>query len=92
MRSKFSCVRSAHDLCARAYVHSLEGTFTIMYFSPGELRFLKERVIVSLGEGFLKERVDYQIFFTWGRFLLKKGCQIFSLSKLSGIFHLGKVY
>ena len=26
MRSNFSCVRSSHDLCARAHAHSLEGT------------------------------------------------------------------
>jgi len=26
VRSKFSCVRSSHHLCARALVHSLEGT------------------------------------------------------------------
>jgi len=26
MRSKFSYVRSSHDMCARAHVHSLEGT------------------------------------------------------------------
>ena len=26
VRSKFSCVRSSHDLCARALAHSLEGT------------------------------------------------------------------
>jgi len=26
VRSKLSCVRSSHDLCARAHVHSLEGT------------------------------------------------------------------
>jgi len=25
VRSKFSCVRSSHDLCARAHAHSLEG-------------------------------------------------------------------
>jgi len=27
VRSKFSSVRSSHDLCAGAHVHSLEGTF-----------------------------------------------------------------
>jgi len=26
VRSKFSCVRSSHDLCARTHAHSLEGT------------------------------------------------------------------
>jgi len=26
VRSKFSCVHSSHDLCARAHAHSLEGT------------------------------------------------------------------
>jgi len=26
VRSEFSCVRSSHDLCARAHAHSLEGT------------------------------------------------------------------
>ena len=26
VRSQFSCVRSAHDLCAHAHAHSLEGT------------------------------------------------------------------
>src|SRR6218665_1965315 len=33
VRSKFSCVRSSHGLCACAHVHSLEGTLvlTIIY-------------------------------------------------------------
>jgi len=26
VHSKFSCVRSSHDLCACAHAHSLEGT------------------------------------------------------------------
>jgi len=26
VRSMFSCVRSSHDLCAHAHMHSLEGT------------------------------------------------------------------
>jgi len=26
VRSKYSCVRSSHDLCAHAHMHSLEGT------------------------------------------------------------------
>ena len=30
MHSKFSCVRSSHDLCARAHMHSLEGTLLAM--------------------------------------------------------------
>jgi len=29
VRSKFSCVRSFHDLSARAHAHSLEGTLII---------------------------------------------------------------
>jgi len=29
MRSKFSCVRSSHDLCARAHAHSLEGALFV---------------------------------------------------------------
>src|SRR6218665_620798 len=29
VRSKFSCVRSSHDLCVRAHARSLEGTLTM---------------------------------------------------------------
>jgi len=29
VRSEFSCVRSSHDLCARAHAHSLEGTLVV---------------------------------------------------------------
>ena len=29
--SKYSCVRSSHDLCACAHAHSLEGTLVIVY-------------------------------------------------------------
>jgi len=28
---EISCVRSSHDLCARAHAHSLEGTLFTMY-------------------------------------------------------------
>jgi len=28
-RSKFSCVRSSHDVCVRAHAHSLEGTLLV---------------------------------------------------------------
>jgi len=33
-RSKCSCVRSCHDLCAGAHAHSLEGTLYIHVTSP----------------------------------------------------------
>jgi len=32
MRSKFSCVRSSHDLCARAHAHSLEEKLNVTTF------------------------------------------------------------
>ena len=37
MRSKFSCVRSSHNLCARAHAHSFEGTFDGVELDVGEL-------------------------------------------------------
>src|SRR6218665_459872 len=32
VRSKFSCMRSSHGLCAHAHMHSLEGTLLITSF------------------------------------------------------------
>jgi len=34
VHSKVSCVRSSHDLCARAHAHTLEGSCLGVYFSP----------------------------------------------------------
>ena len=31
VRSKFSCVRSSHDLCAHAHAHSLQGTLVVAF-------------------------------------------------------------
>ena len=45
MRSKFSCVRSSHDMCARAHAHSLEGTF-LMTDVNGILQAMCARVCV----------------------------------------------
>ena len=33
VRSKFSCVRSSRDMCARVHTHSLEGTLFLVYSS-----------------------------------------------------------
>ena len=35
VRSKFSSVRSSHGLCARAHMHSLEGTLVINWMDLG---------------------------------------------------------
>jgi len=38
VRSKFSCVRSSHKLCARAHAHSLEGTLHLNTSMTSTLR------------------------------------------------------
>ena len=35
VRSKFSCVRSSHDMCVRAHTHSLEGTLAWRPYHSG---------------------------------------------------------
>jgi len=42
VRSKFSCVRSSHDLCAHAHAHSLEGTLLLAESLQKYLSLTKE--------------------------------------------------
>jgi len=39
VRSKFSCMRSSHDLCARAHAQSLEGTLLVIILQSLGLNF-----------------------------------------------------
>ena len=49
VHSKFSCVRSSHDLCERTHVHSLEGTLltTPSVFKPGPTNQFSNQIDTS---------------------------------------------
>ena len=62
IRSKFSCVRSSHDLCARAHAHSLEGTLLLKPFITRSASQKHIQTQNNLEETMLKIQLKYTFF------------------------------
>jgi len=73
VRSKLSCVRSSHDLCERAHMHSLDGTLVTGLY-------LVTQIVASTSTELLDRRCQVLL----QKFKLDKRCPHSTLSLLPG--------